>query len=561
MKAMKAKAPFLIASILLSVVLHSAGQPATNVTFTRITAAPIGTDAAHSFGCAWGDYDNDGDLDLIVGNGLGDANALYRNNGNGTFTRMTTGPIPTTIGDADGCVWGDFNNDGNLDLFVANYRVPSFLFRNDGNGNFTRVVNGSMGSNVADSLGCAWADYDNDSFLDLVVANETGQRAFLYRNNGDNTFAQIFSGSVPASVNTVAPNWADYDGDGRLDLLLTHNNTNGVNLLHHNVGEPAFFVTTSGIPTGDIGGGSGDWGDYDNDGDLDFISPYWRGGGSVSTVLYRNEGNGVFTRISLTDLLNNGGTFFGSLAIWGDYDNDGWLDVFVQSDIGTNRFLFHNNGDGTFASVTNVLTSDFGLPFGAAWGDYDNNGFLDLFVAHGATSASQVNSLYHNDGNSNRWLTIKCVGAASNRSGIGAKIRLRAVIDGTALWQLREMTGGNGFNGSGLRAYFGLGDATNADLIRIEWPSGTVQELQNVVANQVLTVIEPPRLQAMGLQPDGSFQFQLIGGAGFRYALETSSNLAAWTPLMTVTNASRSVTVSDSSATNAANRFYRAVMQ
>jgi len=163
-------------------------------TFAKITTGAIVTDSEHSIGCAWGDYDGDGYLDMIVGNALGDANALYHNNGDGTFTRITTNAVATIIGDTDGCVWADYDNDGDLDLFVSNWQVASFLFRNDGNGSFTRIVNGTMGSNSADSLGCAWGDYDNDGFVDMVVANESGQNEFLYRNNGNGTFAQVLSG-------------------------------------------------------------------------------------------------------------------------------------------------------------------------------------------------------------------------------------------------------------------------------------------------------------------------------------------------------------------------------
>jgi hypothetical protein len=173
------------------------------------------------------------------------------------------------------------------------------------------------------------------------------------------------------------------------------------------------------------------------------------------------------------------------------------------------------------------MMNDTSHGVGAAWADYDRDGWLDLFVANAGEDPDAVterdNYLYRNNGNTNRWLMIRLVGTVSNRSAIGAKVRLKTNIGGRTLWQLREISGGSGFcSQNDPRAHFGLGDATNAEILRIEWPSGTVQERRNVAVNQILTVTEPPRLQAVGRLPDGAFQFELTGGVGFRYALESS---------------------------------------
>jgi hypothetical protein len=514
---------------------------------------------AHSYGCAWGDYDNDGYLDMFVGNGDGGANALYHNDRDGTFTRITTNVVTQIVGDSGGVVWGDYDNDGDLDLFIANWRLPSFLFRNDGNGNFTRMVS-QIAFSAADSFGCAWGDYDNDGFLDLVIANDHGQNEHLYRNRGDGTFTRILAGPIPTSgASSGTPAWADYDNDGKLDLAVSAVGTSAdsVMLLFHNEGGGNFRRVTT-FPTIRPYESGMDWGDYDNDGDLDLLGLGFVGGSvDADAIVYRNEGGGVFTRFVVATL-----DVIGRFT-WGDYDNDGWLDFYVatysrlEQPVAGTHLLFHSNGDGTFTRIIEgEIVSTPGYSMGAAWGDYDNDGFLDVFA-----STDTGNFLYHNDGNSNRWVTIKLVGTASNRSGIGAKVRVRANIAGHALWQLREVTSGYGLNGGGLRAYFGLGDATNVDLVRIEWPSGTVQELQNVGVNQILTVTEPPRLQAVRVQPDGSLQLQLAGAAGFRYEVQTSSNLSSWTPRMIVTNTSRTMLVTDPSATNALSRYYRAVGQ
>jgi hypothetical protein len=554
---MKTNTKLAVASLMLAAVLNAAAQVASNVTFTRITTGAIVTDSAYSFGCAWGDYDGDGFLDLIVGNGLGDANALYHNNGDGTFTRTTNNAITTTIGDASGVTWGDYDNDGRLDLFVANWQIPSFLFRNLGGGNFARITSGSIATNFANSDGCSWADYDNDGFLDLIVANNSGQNPFLYHNDGSDTFSQIVSGPVATSAGFDYPAWADYDSDGRMDLLMVGGNlSSGQHVLFHNDGEGIFTRVTT-PPTGSHPVGAPAWGDYDNDGDLDlFVAERTH---NVADLLYRNDGGGVFTPITTGPLPNSGGS--SQQCLWGDYDNDGWLDLFVINTVGQLPFLFHNDGGGSFTRITqgalvNLAGTNIG---GANWADYDNDGFLDLFVARGVDAVRTSNVLFHNDGNSNKWLQVVCAGRASNRLGIGAKVRARALIAGTSRWQLRDISSGDGFQSCRLRAHFGLGDATNVDLIRIEWPSGIVQELRNVAVNQILTVTEPPRLEAVGRQPDGSLQLRLTGGVGFEYTLETSSDLVTWTQWGTVENIDRTILVVDSSTTNVTTRFYRAV--
>jgi enediyne biosynthesis protein E4 len=363
------------------------------------------------------------------------------------------------------------------------------------------------------------------------------------------------------------PAWGDYDNDGKLDLVVAGagSSANSVTMLFHNEGRGNFSRVTTFPVMGPMESAV-EWGDFDNDGDLDLLGGKYSDYFTVAdTILfaYRNDGNGIFTRLFLATI----GAAPAGLT-WGDYDNDGWLDIWFSSyslpgqrDLAAPDFLFHNNTDGTFTRITEgEIVNTSGFTGAAAWGDYDNDGFLDLSVANGGYRPEGAeNFLYHNDGNSNRWLTIKCAGTASNRSSIGAKVRVRANIGGKVLWQLREVSGGNGKNGGGLRAYFGLGDATTVDILRIEWPSGTVQELQNVAVNQLLTIVEPPRLQLMGFQPDGSLQLQLTGAAGFEYDVQTSSDLSSWTPWMSVDNTSRTMLLTDPSAANAPRRFYRAI--
>jgi hypothetical protein len=548
-----------IAAAFLGVTpFRSVGQVASGATFTRVTTGPIATDAARSFGCAWGDYDGDGFLDLMVGNGIGDANALYHNEGNGTFTRVTTGPIATTIGDAGGAVWGDYDNDGNLDLSISNWRLPSFLFRNEGSGNFTQVIDDAIGSNSGDSYSAAWGDYDDDGFLDLVVANS--QDEFLYRNNGNGTFGRILTGPVVTSgVPSFLPLWSDYDHDGKLDLHVSSEAASS-SLVFHNEGAGEFTRVISG-PWAGTGENGTDWGDFDNDGDLDLVGRRWQGGSDLDVVIYRNELGGLFS--SMTVATFPLATASVLVSLWGDYDNDGWLDIFCGTTrLGTTTqrdLLFRNNGDGTFTRVTEgdiVNTASRGSP-AAAWGDYDNDGFLDLFAANGGEAGADVNFLYRNNGNSNRWLHVNCVGVAANRSSIGARVHVQAVIGGVQRTLLREVSSGSGWGGSALRVHFGLGDATKVDLVRVEWPSGTVKEWRNVAANQILTLTEPPALLA-DRDEFGEFRLNLKGGRGRLYAVDYSTNLIHWTELTDFTATDIITPIVDPGASSVSSRFYRA---
>ena len=243
---------------------------------------------------------------------------------------------------------------------------------------------------------------------------------------------------------------------------------------------------------------------------------------------------------------------------WADYDNDGCLDLFVSENNGTVNRLYHNNGDGTFARVlSGPIASDIGNCAGNSWGDYDRDGFLDLFVS----VSGSPDYLYHNDGNANAWITIKCVGTRSNRSAIGAKVRVKATIGGKTFWQLREINTGDGWAGVPLEAHFGLGNATNVDTLRIEWPSGTVQEYQNVAAKQYLIVTEPGRLVAAS--SNGIRQFSLQGGRNLQYDIQTSTNLTAWSLLgtLTITNLNGTALITDTNVPASDRCFYRAILR
>jgi hypothetical protein len=536
-------------------------------TFTKITAGPLVTDLGIFTPSVWADFDNDGWLDLFVPNwSLVYPNVLYRNNGGGSFSKIAQGD---PVRDRDmhmSAAAGDYDNDGYVDLFVATGfgTSPSHntLYHNNGDGTFKPVSAGG----VDDSgffWACAWADYDNDGFLDLLVAKADAQRNQLWHNNGNGSFTRITAGPV-ASDNSVASAalWADYDNDGFQDLVILNNGI-GHNYLYHNQRDGTFSrVLTNVVALDKWIAQSGAWADYDNDGFQDLFATDYAG---KRNRLYHNNGDGTFTSIDSGPMLlpTPGSSPFG--CAWGDYDNDGYLDLIVCSDNGTNA-LFHNNGDGTFTQILSGNPVNDGGPGircnGPCWVDYDNDGFLDLFITKGtdADNTWVSNLLYHNDGNTNAWLEVKCVGTASNRSAIGAKVRVQATIGGKTMWQMREIHSGTGWGSEPLVAHFGLRDATNVDTVRIEWPSGTVQELHNLVPRQILTITEPPRLRPQ--LTNGVPGFWLKGGRFLQYQIEASVDLTSWNFLETVTPTNFSGTILISDDTPAPDyRFYRAVQQ
>ena len=462
--------------------------------FTRVISGNIVTDASSSFGSSWADYDNDGNLDMFVANVYSENNDLYQNNGNGTFTKITTGPVISDGKFTEGSSWADYDNDGDIDLFITNATgQTNNLYQNNGNGTFTQVTIGAIVNDAGkSSIGSAWGDYDNDGFVDLFVANY-GSNNYLYHNNGNGSFTKITTGLIVTDVvaGSVGCSWADYDNDGFLDLFVA-NLAPGNDYLYKNNGNGTFAKVTSG-PIVNDGAESvgGSWGDYDNDGDLDLFVTTGITNTPQNNRLYNNNGNGTFSQITSGLIVNDGGISCG--AAWGDYDNDGYLDLFVANTSamgsGMNNFLYHNNGNGTFTKITTGnIVSDGQDSRGCSWGDYDNDGDIDLHVSN---EINQQNFLYRNDGNANSWINIKLEGIISNKSAIGAKVKVKAIINGNALWQYHEVSSQTGYvSQNSLNVEYGLGNATLIDSLIIKWPSGLICYFTNVPVNQFMTITE-----------------------------------------------------------------------
>ncbi|MCX6879308.1 MAG: VCBS repeat-containing protein, partial [Verrucomicrobia bacterium] len=375
---------------------------------------------------AWGDYDNDSDLDLFLAGY--DAGAtpmasarIYHNNGDGTFTDVNAGLPNVEFG-----TWGDYDRDGDLDLVVSglvyetNTRVTE-IYRND-NGSFVSL---NAGLTPVEYAELAWGDYDNDGDLDLVVAGDdaTGvPRTTLYRNDGG-VFVNANAGLL--GVDSAGLAWGDYDNDGDLDLALSGYTGPGAShaRLYRNDGGTFVWVDVGLVQAGD---GTVAWGDYDNDGDLDLLLSGSVDGLTEATRLYRNNGNGTFSENTAAGLKD----IYGAAA-WGDYDNDGDLDLVLSGAYGANvsfTDVYRNNGDGTFTALNLGLRP---LQGGAAvWGDCDNDGDLDLLLAgYSETDDAEYTRLYRN--NTGIWNTPPAAptGLSASVTGGVASLSWNAATD------------------------------------------------------------------------------------------------------------------------------------
>lgn len=460
--------------------------------FTRITdIAPV-MEAKCSFGAYWGDYDRDDYPDLFVTRWWpsGDhPNALYHNNGDGTFT--DAGQLPSQDGFTLGATWGDYDNDGFLDLFAARPKLGApgsgnLLYHNSGDGTFTKITTSPAAQDAGFAVHTTFEDFDLDGDLDLLIGNHnTPGGLSYYRNDGGGGFVRQTNDDIGLDTDDCgAISVAGYDGDGDADLVHARNML--TSLCFGNDGNGTFTPISNAVTTDSTRAYC--WGDYDNDGDFDLCGgDEWAQG----LVLYRNDG-GVLTR-SVVDSNDTTTTVMRNPS-WVDFDNDGDLDLFVAKQgaayAPVHSAFYINAGDETlFPMAMSVIVTDSGPSTGAAWADYDRDGDLDIFIANTNSSAS---ALYRNDaGNANHWISIACVGTQSNRSSIGAKIRVVANIGGTEVRQLREIFGQSAFFGQDeMRAHFGLGDAATVDSIIIEWPSGMIDVLTDVAPNQFMTITE-----------------------------------------------------------------------
>lgn len=309
---------------------------------------------------------------------------------------------------------------------------------------------------------------------------------------------------------------------------------------------------------------AGAWGDINNDGRLDLLVANHRTPDGIdrSLGIYVNLGDGEFQDVTTTALSDNPPSFKGFVTLM-DYDNDGYLDAFAAG-IHPN-VLLHNNGDGTFTRITSgsVVNDPFHGGVGT-WADHDGDGFLDHYAPNVRADTDEPASLlpaylYRGSGNANHWLKVKTVGTTSNRMGAGAKIRVQTIIGGQAMWQRRDISAGDAWNGSHLDAHFGLGKATEATLVRVEWPSGIVQVLTGIAADQSLTVVEPALIRLASRTVPAGIQVQCFGVANGTYDLQVSDDLELWRTIQSLTSATGTSEYLIPSAQASGAVFYRAI--
>jgi hypothetical protein len=505
-------------------------------------------------GAAFIDYDNDGWLDIFLVNGTrfeakyaaGEAptNRLYKNNRDGTFTDVTVKAGLVRLGWGQGVCAGDYDNDGHDDLFVT-YWGDCALYHNNGNGTFTDVaqkagVTTNTGTDFKRwNTGCAFLDYDRDGHLDLFVANYIdfdpkttplpesgpclyhgimvacgppglkGGKNILFHNNGNGTFTDV---SEKAGILNTPGTYglgvlaADLDNDGWPDIYVANDSTSSALYKNNHDGTFTDIAIEAGVaysPDGKPQAGMGvTAADYRCEGKFAVAKTNFAGD---TSSLYRNLGDMVFEDQTFQAGLGKNTRFLGWGVGFFDMDNDGWEDLLVcnghvypevadtdaEAGYKERKVLYHNLGNGKFADVS--LDAGPGITEkaagrGLAFGDFNNDGYLDVLVncVNDYPQLLRCDASLKNNWLKNNWLKIKTIGVKSNRSGIGARI-LCSTGDHHQIDEVRS--GGSYISQSDLRVHFGLGSAATAD-IEVHWPSGTVDRVRGVKANQVLVVKE-----------------------------------------------------------------------
>jgi hypothetical protein len=495
-------------------------------------------------GAAFFDYDDDGWLDAFLVNGTTldgfpkgqePTNHLYRNRGDGSFEDVTARAGLAASGWGQGVCAGDYDNDGFPDLYVT-YYGQSRLYRNRGDGTFEDVTTraGLTETRLRWGTGCAFVDYDRDGKLDLFVANYidldlktapvpesglcryrgikvacgppglVGGKNALYRNRGDGSFEDVSaragitkaSGTYGLGVSTL-----DFDADGWTDLYVA--NDSNPSTLYRNKGDASFedvaigagcAFSADGKNQAGMGVAVGDW---DGNGTLDIFKTNFAGD---TSTLYANSGDGYCEDRTYASGVGINTRWLGWGAGFLDLDNDGWLDLFLanghvypeawqipgEASYKQRKVVYWNRAGGKFEDVSERLGPPATTPEaarGAAFGDFDNDGSVDVLV----NNVNDVPSLYRLASRGNHWITLKLVGTRSNRSAIGA--RVRCIVSGMRLED--EVRGGGSYiSQNDLRVHFGLGRTTRVEGVLVRWPSGAVERWSDIAADQILTLKE-----------------------------------------------------------------------
>ena len=462
----------------------------TDVTASaRVANSLSGSQLRLGTNLAWGDYDGDGDLDLYITNWGSSVspttslNRLYRN-GAGTFSDVAAA---AGVGDNRNSVsaqWIDYDNDGDLDLYVVNYSEQDQLYQNSGNGSFARVT-ATAGVNVVsqgDETGAAWGDYDGDGDLDLYLCKSTFKNG-LFHNNGNGTFSDVApSAGVDDIRDSQFAAWGDYDGDGDLDLYVVNREQN--NALYQNSGNETFTEVACALSVDNTDvGRSASWVDFDNDGDLDLHVV-----NVGANALFRNDGGSQFTNVADGAVKNRSGAWVSWMGAWGDFDADGLPDVLIangaEARSGQVSPLLKNVGNGVFTDVTQAAgigtAGTSAMATGA--GDYDGDGDLDLYILNSRFPAFEASQLYRNETPGSSTVKVRPLRSGAG-DGIGARVRL---LQGTVLVGHQLIASGSG----ALEAVFGA-QAGSSYTVEVLFPDGKTATRSGVAAGATVDIQAP----------------------------------------------------------------------
>jgi tetratricopeptide (TPR) repeat protein len=430
-------------------------------TFTDRTAQAGLADQLSGLNLIQADYDNDGCLDIFVLRGaweFSERPSLLHNNCNGTFTDVTKQAGLDVANQSQAATWADIDNDGYLDLFIGNEGHPSHLYRNNGNGTFEDISHKAGVDRTAYTKGVVAADYDNDGFIDFYVSNLDGNN-YLYHNNHNGTFTDVAEKAGVQKPLQSFPAWFfDYDNDGWPDIFVA-----------------SYYVSVDEVMRSYLG------------------TPH----NSETLKLYHNNHDGTFKDVTTEVGLDR--VFMPMGANFGDIDNDGYLDIYlgtgnpVYASLLPN-VLFHNEQGKRFVDVTAATgTGDLHKGHGVAFADIDRDGDEDLLEEIGGAVPGDAHAfrLFENPGNTNKWINLKLIGTKSNRSAMGAKIKVTIDEGGQARSIYRTVGSGGSFGASPLEQHIGLGKADRITEINITWPATNKhQTFTNVAPNQFLEIKE-----------------------------------------------------------------------